>query len=186
MELEIIQGDESALYRYGLVQGFFMVMNLITIVVIGLVAGMLWQSLLFMVVYLPLRSFAGGYHARSQFLCYLYSAILIASVLMIIRFFPWTPWITFGVALLSSGVIFILSPVEDRNKPLDPIEVKTYGERTKGLLILNCVLFLLAFTLRRNAVAVVMAVSLLALSMMLILGRMKLALMDKKHSFYVS
>ncbi len=61
----IIKEKDKELYLYGLQQGAFILVNIVTTLLIGYAFDMIWQSVVFMVAYLPLRAFAGGYHART-------------------------------------------------------------------------------------------------------------------------
>lgn len=61
----LIKPEDSSLYQYGLQQGLFMLLNFITTVVVGLLFGMLWQSILFSLVYMPLRMNAGGLSCKN-------------------------------------------------------------------------------------------------------------------------
>ncbi|WP_303864846.1 accessory gene regulator B family protein [Alkalibaculum bacchi] len=62
---EVIPLEDKELYTYGLKQGSLMVLNIGTIIIIGIILKMIWQSILLMFVYIPLRTYAGGYHART-------------------------------------------------------------------------------------------------------------------------
>lgn len=168
-----IREDDKDLYAYGLQQGLFIILNVLTTVAIGLISGMFWQSILFMAAYLPLRSFAGGYHAKTQLLCYLYSIMLTSAVLWAIKLIPWTNSICLGLALLASAVIFILGPVEDSNKPLDQIEIATYKRRTRAILLFEMSIIVLMLGVGHNDILPGMSVSLFALSVMLVLGKVK-------------
>lgn len=174
IQLNSIREDEKELYTYGLQQGIFIILNIVTTIVIGLISDMLWQSVLFMAAYLPLRSFAGGYHARTQLRCYLYSITLIITVLSAIRFIPWTNFICLGTALFAGAIIFTLGPVEDINKPLDQIEVAVYKKSTRIILALEFLIILLLLALKLNKALSCIAVSLFALSVMLVLGKLKM------------
>lgn len=168
-----IRDEDKELYAYGLQQGLFIILNILTTLLIGQVCGMFWQSLLFMAIYLPLRSFAGGFHAKTPTLCYLYSIILTSAVLLAIRFIPWTNYICLGLAVLSGAGILILSPVEDSNKPLDKLEITVYKNRTRIILIAELLMYLLVLGLGKLYILPVITVSLFALSIMLILGKVK-------------
>ena len=121
-----INPDDKELYYYGLHQGLIMLANILTTLAIGLLFGMLWSCLIFMAAYMPLRSFAGGYHARTQLMCYLFSIVLTVAVLVFIKYIPWTNLLCILVSVVSGTVIAILAPVEDKNKPLDAVEVRVY------------------------------------------------------------
>lgn len=81
-----IQGDMRDLYYYGIQQEFIILLNFATYLFMGLILGMFWQSFLFLFIYMPLRSFAGGYHARNAESCYVLSVIIITVALLLIKF----------------------------------------------------------------------------------------------------
>ncbi len=166
----VINKEDKELYTYGLEQGLLIVINILTTMLIGIVLGMVWQSILFMIAYLPLRSFAGGYHAKTQSQCYFLSIVLTSAVLLAIRFISWTNLICLSVALAAGIIIFVLAPVAARNKPLDRIEVSVYKKRTRIILMAEICILLSMFGLGFNQILPCISVSLLALSVMLILG----------------
>ena len=79
---------------------------------------MVWQSIAFTVFYMMIRPYAGGYHARTPKMCYVFSLIMIIVVLFLIRTIPLNGLLYLLIYAVSSIVIFKLSPVEDENKPL--------------------------------------------------------------------
>lgn len=70
---DVITTDNKELYRFGLQQGILMIFNIATFMGIGIVLNMVWESIIFLLTFIPLRSNAGGYHAKTQVKCYLYS-----------------------------------------------------------------------------------------------------------------
>lgn len=170
---KIIDSEDCELYTYGLQQGALILLNILTILIVGKIFGMLWESVVFMVTYIPLRTYAGGYHARTQLKCYISSVVLIVTVLFGIRFIPWTNFICITIAIISGLIIYILSPVEDSNKPLDVAEVKVYGKKARMILALEFGVFILLVNLGVKSIATCLSISLLSLSMMLICGKIK-------------
>lgn len=160
----VINSEDRELYTYGLRQGLLMLLNILTILIAGEIFGMLWQSVVFMVTYIPLRTYAGGYHARTQLRCYISSVVLIVAVLLGIRFIPWINLVRITVAVISGLVIYILSPVEDMNKPLDAEEVKVHGRKARIILAFEFGVLILLVIFGESNVAECMSVSLLALS----------------------
>ncbi|WP_019229669.1 accessory gene regulator ArgB-like protein [Sedimentibacter sp. B4] len=170
---KIIDSEDCELYTYGLQQGALILLNILTILIVGKIFGMLWESVVFMVTYIPLRTYAGGYHARTQLKCYISSVVLIVTVLLGIRFIPWTNFICITIVIISGLIIYILSPVEDSNKPLDVAEVKVYGKKARMILALEFGVFILLVNLGVKSIATCLSISLLSLSMMLICGKIK-------------
>lgn len=150
-----------------------MLINILTILLVGRMFGMLWQSVVFMVTYIPLRTYAGGYHARTQWGCYISSVVLIVAVLLGIRFIPWTNFIIIAISIISGLIIYILSPVEDSNKPLDTTEVKAYGKKARMILGFEFGVLILLMFIGVNNIVVCISVSLIMASFMVILGEIK-------------
>ncbi|WP_089611184.1 accessory gene regulator ArgB-like protein [Dehalobacterium formicoaceticum] len=175
VEVNIINRDDKELYFYGLEQGLIMLANVITILMIGLIFGMVWQSIVFIVAYLPLRSYAGGYHAKTQIQCYLFSIVLIFAVLFAIKFISWTSLVCFSLAFVAGIIIFILAPLEDSNKPLDDIERAVYKKRTRIILGAEFCMLLVMLVLDANQISICISVSFLAMGSMLLLGKLNMA-----------
>ena len=62
----IITSENRELYRYGIQNGLVIALNSLTSLLIGIIFGELVYSILLLAVYIPLRTYAGGYHASTQ------------------------------------------------------------------------------------------------------------------------
>lgn len=169
----VISSEDKELYRYGVQQGLNLLLNLLTTFVIGILCGMLMASLLFIVVYMPLRSFAGGYHAKTHLRCYLYSILMITAVLLVIRFLPLGMLICSCLMLVGGIIIVLLAPVEDSNKPLDEAEQCVYRKRTQLILSVETVLFLAFIFLHVKVCYSTIAMAVLSIGILLIAGTLK-------------
>lgn len=170
---EIIACENKDVCIYGLEQGFLMVVNVVTTILIGLVFRMVWQSIAFMIAYIPLRIYAGGYHTKTQLRCYLFSILLISLALLGIKLIIWTSTICFIVLFVIGTSIFFLVPVEDRNKPLDKIEVKVYRRRARIVLGFEVIILLSMIILGWRKMSICILVALIAINCMLVFGKIK-------------
>ena len=170
---KIITPEDKELYTYGFHQAVVIIANIATTILVGFIFGMVWQSIVFMLAYIPLRSYAGGYHAKTQLRCYVYSVLLISTVLLLVKFITWTSSATIGLSLISDLIIFILAPVENSNKPLDKDEVKVYKRRTRLILGIEALIILLLMVFALHQIIIVISVSIFALACMLVIGKVK-------------
>jgi accessory gene regulator B len=170
----VIQGKDRELYTYGINQGFIILLNLVTSMVIGFVMGMFLETVLFLTIYIPLRKYAGGYHAETAFSCYLLSNLMIATNLILIKVL-WTYAIGVFVVSIASILILFLAPIQAKNKPLDAVEKRVYRFRTR--IILLCIICILGMFihLKLYLFATVVYVAVATQSIMLLLG-LKIAL----------
>ena len=122
--------DENELYIFGVNQFLNMLLNILTALFIGILFGETLQIVLFMLAYIPLRSYAGGWHSRTPLRCYIFSVIMLIAVSVSMKNLSGAEWIYYFILAAAVLVVLILAPVEDRNKPLDEIEHKVYKRRT--------------------------------------------------------
>ncbi len=169
----VIEEKQREIYDYGLNQLIVYLYNFLTVIVVGWILGMVWQSIAFTMFYMMIRPYAGGYHARTSHMCYIYSLIMIIVVLFLIRTIPLNGLIYLAIYFISSIIIFKLSPVEDENKPLDNIERVVFRKRAiRSHIILSLCYFIFWFVgLKELSSCVVLA--LFTLSIMLVLGEIK-------------
>ncbi|HBV67793.1 MAG TPA: accessory regulator AgrB [Clostridiales bacterium] len=169
---QIISSEDREIYAYGLKQSFILLVNIFTTLLIGFVFNKTTETIVFLAAYIPLRVYAGGYHARTQTGCYIFSVVMIVSVFLAMEFIPWTNFICITISIVSSLIIFYLSPVEDTNKPLDAAEVKVYGKKARIILGVELGVLVLLMGFGVESVIVSMSISLVVLSFMSILGIM--------------
>lgn len=168
-----IKDEEREIYRYGIQQGLTIILNFVTTLTIGLVCDMLWQSAFFTVLYIPLRSFAGGYHAKTPIRCYIFSIVLMLAVLLAMRFVTFTCLICSILLLISGVVIFLFAPVEDKNKCLDKLEKKVYRKRTLKVWVSELAVTIICLGFRIMSIAECLTMIMTVMSVMLLLGQLK-------------
>lgn len=148
-----------------------MIINLATILVIGIVLHMVWESIIFIITYVPLRSNAGGCHAKTQVRCYMYSVAMITATLICIKIVSWTGVICMSLTLVAGTIIFFLAPVEAVNKPLSQTEEALYKKRTHISLGLFIFLVLLFCYIGQLVISICIMMGFVVVSIMLVLGR---------------
>lgn len=118
IEGKIIKMEERNLYLYCFGTLIEMTANLITTLIIGTLLGKIVAALFFMLVFIPLRSTAGGYHCETACKCYLLSMAVYLAVILTYDFVLVVPSYVFAlVCVFDLTAIIILSPIVSPNKP---------------------------------------------------------------------
>ena len=73
----IISKSNRTLYEYGLRQMFATILNILTMLLIGFIMGLAVPAMVYTIAYIPLRVYAGGYHASTPQRCWAFSAIML-------------------------------------------------------------------------------------------------------------
>ena len=120
---EIIERSESNIYVYAYELLISSTISIFLILIASCVCGNIWYSLAFLLGFIPLRIYLGGYHASSHFNCYLaFLSVFLASVVLSYQIVA-----TYGFRLMTTCLLFIIAflyaPVEAKNKRL-PTEKK--------------------------------------------------------------
>lgn len=127
---KVIKDDDREIYQYGFEQVFSSLLNIATMLLLGIILGKIYQSLVLILSFMALRSYSGGYHANTPLHCYLLTVMSISAALSIMKFITIDRFICLGLLVLSSVVILLLSPIDSKNKPLDEIEKIIYRKKT--------------------------------------------------------
>ena len=130
-----IKLEDQELYRYGIEQGILILLNVLTALAIGLIFHCLFYVVIFSVAFVPLRSYAGGFHAKTFSRCYILSVLMLISFCVFNKISIISKYSFIIIYILCSIIILILSPVETKTKPLDELETKVYRKKTRFILI---------------------------------------------------
>lgn len=168
-----IPKEDAELYSYGFRQLFMMILNLSITLILGIILNEFWQSIVFSLGYIPIRSFAGGYHAKTPQMCTIFSSLMILIVLLIMKFIPLPNIVILLIWIISLIIILALSPVPDTHKPLDDIEKVVYRRKTIVLLIINSIGIIISMVFYLKIIYYSLVLALFCLSIMLILGKLK-------------
>lgn len=142
----IISKDDQEIYVFGLYQTFSFVINIMTSLFIFAVFQMYIEGLLFCFFYYLLRCYGGGYHSQSVVVCYILSTFLIVGVLYTVTLIK-NNMVFIFIGILCFIIVFIISPVDTRNKRLDLKEKSVYQGKTRmililGALVIGCMYFI--------------------------------------------
>lgn len=139
------EGDRE-LYSYG----FFMLISRIYYFLVAVVTGLLMdiplESALFYVVFMVLRTYAGGLHAKTETACTILTTFVLAASVFGIKLMSMTSshapfWLTLLIGCIP---ILLFSPLDNKDKPMTNQEKKHYRVISHVVVFLWLVLALTA------------------------------------------
>ncbi len=169
----VIEAEDAEIYIYGINQILVSVLNVSSALIIGLLFGTLFEIAVFMAAYVPLRSFAGGFHAKTPLRCYIFSIIMLIAVSIGFRYLSIAAWVYYAVFTVAFVIVLVLSPVEDKNKPLDDLEYKVYKKRAIIIAAIELVVSIVLKLIGQDSLFIAVVYSFAVLSLMLIVGKAK-------------
>lgn len=128
LERQILKKEDSELYEYSLKIFLQSIISILATTIIGIIFGMFKEYICFILIFIVLRKFTGGLHAKKYIYCLLSSIILTIVSLSAIKLLQNNDYKSvftfFTITFLF--IIIILSPIESENKPLTSKEKKIY------------------------------------------------------------
>lgn len=120
-----ISEDDRELYEYAAYVFLITVLPLLLVVIIGIVTGMLENGVLFIIPFLLLRKFSGGFHTKHIGTCFLLSVCVLSLCMFFIEYCEHN--IIMDLSTIGAMISLIaLSPVDSENRHLNVKEQKRY------------------------------------------------------------
>lgn len=83
----VITFTEKEIYRYGIFVILFNSLILISFILVGLTLKKVYNVILFLIFFIPIRVMLGGYHCKKPLNCFLVSNLFLLSVILLIPYF---------------------------------------------------------------------------------------------------
>ena len=121
IRLGTIQESNRKVYEYGyqlMIEAFI---NVVISLLLGAVLGCFKEVVFFLIVFMPLRSFCGGYHAAKTWQCTVLSNLVVLLVIVVSKVSLLagiiTPVYILGDIVIG-GMIVLFAPVDNENRRL--------------------------------------------------------------------
>lgn len=126
-----LSAEEKEIVLFGLMQGRSLVNSVAVTILLGLLMGLLWESILFVICFLPLRRYAGGFHAKTRRGCLFFSVMIVLAAFFVIKYLRCADWIIAAVSFICLAVLWKMAPVENEKRLLSEEEKAHFGKKTK-------------------------------------------------------
>ena len=127
-EMGIVRQEELAVYRYGFDALFTALLQMASIFLLAIVVGNFFETFLFFLAFIPLRIYAGGYHAGTRLNCYLLSLANYGVFSLALLFVPGEVYsLLILCGCVFSGVIVLrYAPIVHANRKASEASKKHY------------------------------------------------------------
>ena len=135
-----IKEEEREIYEYGFSIAIEVLLCVITCFSISMMLHTFVEGILFFVIFIPLRSYAGGLHLSSYWSCFSLSCLTFFIIMLLGKYLTLPIYIALITFFVLEIVIYNLYPVENVNREIDADEDNEFRKRLKQFLIMDGVL----------------------------------------------
>ncbi len=177
----MIKDSDIEDYSYGLDLILTIAVTDLSALLIGLIMKSFVSVLIFWIVYKALRKYVGGFHFDNSVICYLSSCVLCISNALFVKYAVFNSSVYLTVMLVSSAAMFILAPVEAKQKPLDEREYEVFKVIARILVGIAVLIYFVAFSYDNIFLQKVMMFSCLCVTGFSIIG--KILINSRKNKY---
>lgn len=136
VERNIAESTYEEVYVYGLELIISFISTVLLITLIGFIANQIISAIVFIIIYVLLRRFTGGYHANTHLKCKLCTLALYIAVLFLSNLIDTNLVAYLVLACAGTIIIIVFAPIENPNKAIPT-------NKRKRLKILSFIMFAL-------------------------------------------
>ena len=162
---DTINEEERELYAYAISVLWSTISLLILVLVVGLLMGTVKEGLLFLLPFLIMRKFSGGFHTRRMWTCIISSTIVLSACMGCIKFLH-TGIVMNVVLVIAICNLIIWSPVDSENRRLNPEEKHFCKVVVSVMAVIFGLLYLMLVLSNHDQAAVCIAAGIILTAML--------------------
>lgn len=175
----VIDNDEDSIEycKYGIEITISSFLNVLLILLIGLIFSLVLHSVVFLLIFINMRRYTGGYHASTYIrcnmvLCISFTALCIMMKVLVSLSYYILLVLVIVIHIFGFFITILFAPLENENKPLDEETKRT--NRIKSI-IFSIVVFVLdlVLTLFRFKISIMIALTVLLVAILMVIKIVK-------------
>lgn len=111
-----IKQRDISIYRYGLEVLYLSMLEVLSILLLAVWIGNFFETLLYFAAFIPLRLFAGGYHANTRLGCYFVSLGVYGVFSVVVAFATISYLLSVLLAMVALVIIWRYAPIVHKNR----------------------------------------------------------------------
>lgn len=147
IENRLISDEERDTYKYAYIILVEEVLNILIATIIGVYFELFFLVLIFLLSYIPLRRYAGGFHAENGGSCCGISGLIILLICLWFQIMnmPIICFVESSILPIAHFVIFVFAPIDSSNKRLSELEREEYRWKTWIVLSIQILVLVMSW-----------------------------------------
>ena len=178
----IVAESEERIYLYGFQMGLELISNLIVSILIAMKMDMLPQAAIFFIVFIPIRSYAGGFHFEKYLHCFILSVVTYVGVLELSQILTIAGEIHVVADVVLLILVRYLFPVQNVRRMIDKDEKQYYSKKLQQILVADFVLIVVLLVLKKEDLLAVVSLTLVLIVVSMIAGKIKYFIWQQRQT----
>lgn len=152
----VIKQNDVDVCRYGLEVFLSSFVEILTILVVSALLNNFIETVLFFAGFVPLRVYAGGYHANTKLRCYMVSVLVygLFSVVLIVLPLHYYTYVNLISCVFSLIMVWKYAPIIHSRRRINTAEKKRYKKISVGIAVFQAVIIVAMTMCTKNNIFV--------------------------------
>lgn len=168
--LSDLSEEEREIVEYGISQGIVLLVGMVVAIVMGILLKIPGKAILFLGFSYFLRIYAGGYHAKTQLRCNIFSAVMTFMCFLWLKYVILPNVILHTLSLMAGIFIAAFAPIDNENRELDKEEKKAYSQKARSLVLIEYIFYIIALVLKWESIYYCINLSMIFVAISMLLG----------------
>lgn len=143
---KVVSDSEKEIYQYGMESLLFLSVNIGLTLLVGFITNRILNIVCILGAFIPIRSFAGGYHMKSKAFCSITSTLIIMVGTYCADVFNIALLLGAAISLI---ILSIMPPIECDNRKYDLQERKYFRKCLRNVIMLETILIITLYWLQK-------------------------------------
>lgn len=143
IENRIINSEDIEIYNYCFETTIVSLISHCSLFILSVLLNEFICSMIFLISFSVFRRICGGYHADSYTKCSIMSLLSYLAMILIIKKINIIFCLSFYILIIGLIIIFLLSPIQDKNKPFTEKQYKRFKIISKSFATILITLFII-------------------------------------------
>ena len=180
----IISADREKQCQYGLELMMSSIAEILFVILLSAFLGNFVQTLIFFMGFIPLRIYAGGYHADTRLRCFLILLIIYAIFTVLLYLLPLEiyQYIVYGATVFTIIIVSAMAPLVHSRKNMNDKEIKTFRKIALDICFFEAALVILGnMTFKNNIYILSFVFGQISVTISMVAADMKNKIQEKRR-----
>ena len=169
----MVSEEDKEIYEYGFMVALEMGISVLACLSIMFLMKMFVEGILFFIIFIPLRAYAGGLHMSKFIYCFLLSCLTFFVVLISVKYFLLPSYVSIAIIFAMVCCVYYLYPVENQNRIVDKDENRYFKRKLKKVLSLDICIAIICSITREKTYLMLIAATFFMVVITMYLGKWK-------------
>lgn len=147
-----ISKDEMEIHIYGIRKIVGILLTVIITMFLSIIMDKVFATVLFLFFFIGIRSYTGGYHAKSQMQCFGYFQVIYLSSMFFFQpaIQNLTVVVKLSLVLISAAILIVFAPINHPNLCLTEIEISNTKKSIALVMVITFIFLLLLYVVFKS------------------------------------